>query len=67
MAGLIAASNPVAYKQLYDEMMRYLKEVGAPIPKTNPDYDPDVYIMSDDVGWGDLSTHGGGVPSPNCW
>jgi arylsulfatase A-like enzyme len=24
-----------------------------------------VYIMSDDVGWGDLSIHGGGVPTPN--
>jgi len=24
-----------------------------------------VYIMADDVGWGDLSLHGGGVPTPN--
>ena len=24
-----------------------------------------VYILSDDVGWGDLSLHGGGVPTPN--
>jgi len=24
-----------------------------------------VYIMSDDVGWGDISAHGGGVPTPN--
>ena len=24
-----------------------------------------VYIMSDDVGWGDLSIHGGGVRTPN--
>jgi arylsulfatase A-like enzyme len=24
-----------------------------------------VYIMADDVGWGDLSVHGGGVPTPN--
>jgi arylsulfatase A-like enzyme len=24
-----------------------------------------VYIMADDVGWGDLSFHGGGVPTPN--
>jgi hypothetical protein len=24
-----------------------------------------VYIMSDDVGWGDLSVHGGGVRTPN--
>lgn len=24
-----------------------------------------VYIMADDLGWGDLSIHGGGVPTPN--
>jgi arylsulfatase A-like enzyme len=24
-----------------------------------------VYILSDDLGWGDLSVHGGGVPTPN--
>ena len=24
-----------------------------------------VYIMADDIGWGDLSTHGGGLPTPN--
>ncbi len=24
-----------------------------------------VYVMTDDVGWGDLSVHGGGVPTPN--
>ena len=24
-----------------------------------------VYIMADDVGWGDISAHGGGVPTPN--
>jgi hypothetical protein len=24
-----------------------------------------VYMMADDVGWGDLSVHGGGVPTPN--
>lgn len=24
-----------------------------------------VYILSDDVGWGDLSVHGGGAPTPN--
>ncbi len=24
-----------------------------------------VYILADDVGWGDLSVHGGGVPTPN--
>lgn len=24
-----------------------------------------VYVLADDVGWGDLSVHGGGVPTPN--
>lgn len=24
-----------------------------------------VYILADDVGWGDLSAHGGGVPTPD--
>ena len=24
-----------------------------------------VYILADDVGWGDLGVHGGGVPTPN--
>ena len=24
-----------------------------------------VYILADDVGWGDLSMQGGGVPTPN--
>jgi arylsulfatase A-like enzyme len=24
-----------------------------------------VYIMADDLGWGDISVHGGGVPTPN--
>ena len=24
-----------------------------------------VYIMADDLGWGDLSRNGGGVPTPN--
>jgi arylsulfatase A-like enzyme len=24
-----------------------------------------VYIMADDLGWGDISAHGGGIPTPN--
>jgi arylsulfatase A-like enzyme len=41
----IAKQNPEAHKKLYDEMMRYLQEVGARFPKVNPDYDPEVYRM----------------------
>ena len=39
----IAKTYPNEHKKLYDEMMRYFKQVGARIPKMNPDYDPDVY------------------------
>lgn len=39
----IARQNPEKHKQLFDEMMRYLKSVGAKFPKVNPDYDPEVY------------------------
>lgn len=35
---------------------------GAWADQTKPNV---VYILADDVGWGDLSTHGGGVPTPN--
>jgi arylsulfatase A-like enzyme len=24
-----------------------------------------IYIMADDLGWGDISAHGGGLPTPN--
>lgn len=41
----IAKQNPETHQKLYDEMMRYLKEVGARFPKANPDYDPEVYRM----------------------
>ena len=39
----IARQYPEKHKLLYDEMMRYLKEVGARFPKVNPNYDPEVY------------------------
>jgi arylsulfatase A-like enzyme len=39
----IARQYPETHRKLYDEMMRYLKEVGARFPKPNPDYDPEVY------------------------
>jgi len=41
----IANQHPELHKKLYDEMLRYLKEVGARFPKVNPDYDPEVYKM----------------------
>jgi arylsulfatase A-like enzyme len=39
----IAKQYPEKHKQLFDEMMRYFVEVGARLPKTNPDYDPEFY------------------------
>ena len=39
----IAKEQPETHKKLFGEMMRYFEEVGARLPKTNPDYDPAVY------------------------
>ncbi|TWU58885.1 Arylsulfatase [Rubripirellula tenax] len=39
----IADKHPAKHKQLYDQMMSYFNEVGARIPKPNPDYDHAVY------------------------
>jgi len=39
----IAREHPEDHKRLYTAMMTYLKDVGARIPKKNPDYDPDFY------------------------
>ncbi|VGO18972.1 sulfatase-like hydrolase/transferase [Pontiella sulfatireligans] len=39
----IAKKNPEQHKQLFNEMMRYFDQVGARMPKVNPDYDPDHY------------------------
>ncbi len=39
----IARQYPETHKRLFDEMMRYFGEVGARMPKKNPDYDPKVY------------------------
>jgi len=39
----IAKQNPEQHKQLYNQMMRYLEQVGARLPKVNPDYDPKHY------------------------
>jgi arylsulfatase A-like enzyme len=35
---------------------------GLPAAPSKPNV---VYILADDVGWGDLSVHGGGVPTPH--
>lgn len=42
-ASNIAAEQPAEHKKLYAEMMEYFEEVGARIPKPNPDYDPAIY------------------------
>lgn len=39
----IADEKPEVHKVLFDEMMRYFEEVGARIPKANPDVDLDFY------------------------
>jgi len=39
----IAKQYPEEHKRLYTEMMQYFTEVGARIPKINPDYDPEIY------------------------
>jgi arylsulfatase A len=39
----VAKENPKQHQKLYSEMMRYFNEVGARIPKTNPDYNGEVY------------------------
>jgi arylsulfatase A-like enzyme len=39
----IAKQNPDTHERILSEMMRYFEEVGARIPKPNPDYDPEVY------------------------
>lgn len=39
----IAIQNPKQHKVLFEEMMRYFKEVGARLPKSNPNYDAASY------------------------
>jgi arylsulfatase A-like enzyme len=39
----IADRHPQTHKRLYDAMMGYLDEVGARMPRLNPDYDPAAY------------------------
>jgi len=52
----IAKAHPQEHKKLFDEMMRFFKQVGARIPKLNPDCAPDVYKKDKDyrkrMAWG---------------
>jgi arylsulfatase A-like enzyme len=52
----LAAEKPKVHKKLYDQMMRYYDEVGARIPKKNPDFDIDTYKKANEyerrVMWG---------------
>jgi len=52
----IAKEHPNEHKKLHEEMMQFFDQVGARIPKINPDYDPDVYKKAKEyekrVMWG---------------
>jgi arylsulfatase A len=52
----IAKEYPDLQKEMFDQMMSYFKEVGARIPKPNPDYDEEVYKKAKEAGtrkiWG---------------
>lgn len=52
----VAAKHPEAHKELYDQMMRYFEQVGARVPKVNPDYDAEFYKQTKEyesrVNWG---------------
>ena len=43
----IARSDPQEHQRLWREMMRYLKQVEARIPKKNPDFDREAYEASE--------------------
>jgi len=43
----VALQYPSRHQSLYSEMMRYFKQVGARLPKINPNYDPAVYQKDD--------------------
>ena len=55
----IASEQPVKQDLLFREMMNYLDQVEARIPKENPDYDPAVYEAASEydirVQWGPFS------------
>ncbi len=47
---------------LASALVASLGALHAAAPSSKPNV---VYIMADDIGWGDISAHGGGVPTPN--
>jgi arylsulfatase A-like enzyme len=63
----VAPMYPIKHDMLYREMMSYLNQVGARIPKDNPDYDPAVYQAADEydkrVLWGPFE--GERLPEPD--
>ena len=52
----IAATHADEHQQLYKQMTGYFEQVGARIPKLNPDYDVEVYKKAKEyderVQWG---------------
>lgn len=52
----IATTNAGEHKRLYEQMMQYLTDVGARLPKPNPDFDANVYRQAKEykarVAWG---------------
>jgi arylsulfatase A-like enzyme len=52
----IATQRHEVHDELYSEMMRYSKQVGARIPKVNPDYDSEFYKQTNEyvqrMTWG---------------
>jgi arylsulfatase A-like enzyme len=52
----IASTHADEHKQLHKEMMSYFEQVGARIPKMNPDYDAEVYKKAKEyeerIAWG---------------
>ena len=46
-------------------LLALLTIIGLSAPPAHAAQPNIVYIMADDMGWGDISAHGGGVPTPN--
>lgn len=50
----IAKKEPEVHQEMFDQMMNYFEDVGARIPKPNPDYDPEVYRKASENTMRDL-------------